>query len=134
MTFSECEAKKGDLGIKNCCPVSYCHDNDYWAGAVNECDGVSNLVSMGDLAKMATAIYNGNPSIGEKDNVTVSYTRGTASSLGLPEPYFWAWSNEEYSADHVYFRGYNTNITDGHNMSGYGYRHNTGGQVICRGD
>ncbi len=91
MTKAECEAQKGKLGIRGC---SY--NVDYWAGAVKQCGGVSNMPTMADLAKIASAIYKGNPSIGKFSEVrNLEYITGSATTLGLPEPSFWLWSGDE---------------------------------------
>jgi hypothetical protein len=100
LTYEECEAQKGSLGISKCCPTSSCGKNkDYWAGAVAQCGGVSNLPTMEDLASIASAIYDGNPSIGATETKSdLTYISGTASALGLPEPFFILWSGNAYSS------------------------------------
>jgi hypothetical protein len=107
LTREQCWAQKGDLGIEKCCPTGFC-SRDSWAGAVAQCGGVSNMPTKSDLAAIATAIYDGNPSIGEYDNKSnLTYTSGTATALGLPEPTFWLWSDDAYSelgADGRYFK------------------------------
>ncbi|MBS6603546.1 MAG: hypothetical protein KH301_07315, partial [Brachyspira sp.] len=79
VTKAECEQMKAD-GM-----VDYCYyDDDYFAGAVKQCDGKSNMPTMADLGKMASAIYEGNPTIGAKQDVSgLTYKPGTATSLGL---------------------------------------------------
>jgi prepilin-type N-terminal cleavage/methylation domain-containing protein len=102
LTYDQCEAQKGDLGINACY-----YSSDFWAGAVAQCGGVNNMPTASDLAAIANTIYDGNPSIGAKENVDdLTYTSGTASSLGLPEPTFWLWSGEESSSDNAYSRGF----------------------------
>lgn len=80
------------------------YEDDYWAGAVKQCGGkVGNLPSTSDLAQIASMIYQGKPSISPKtDKEGLTYINGTATSLGLPEPYFWLWSSEEYSYGDAY--------------------------------
>jgi hypothetical protein len=106
LTYEQCEAQKGDLGISQCCTTNRCNRNgDYWAGAVAQCGGVNNMPTASDLAAIASAIYDGNPSVGAKENnYSLTYTSGTASSLGLPEPDFWLWSGEESSSTDAYYR------------------------------
>ena len=58
ITKAECEQLKADLGIKYC---SY--DNDYWAGAVKACGGVSKMPSQNQMVDLAKEIY-GAASIG----------------------------------------------------------------------
>jgi hypothetical protein len=72
------------------------------------------MPTMADLASIATAIYDGNPSIGAKRNKSgLTYTSGTASALGFPEPDFFLLSGEEYpSSDYlVYGRGFNATVS-----------------------
>ncbi len=96
ITKAECEAQKGNLGITACVIP-----NDYWAGAVKQCGGVNNLTTPADLAKIASAIYKGNPNISSGGGATnLTYEAGTASLLGLPEPSFQLWSNEESYSSH----------------------------------
>ena len=54
LTKAECEAEvqKGTLGIKTCY-----YNQDYWAGAVKQCGGVSKMPTMADLGKLATELY-----------------------------------------------------------------------------
>lgn len=109
MTKADCEAEKNTLGIKYCY-----YDNDYWAGAVKQCGGVGNMATMTDLGKIASMIYNGNPTVGAYSDVdNLTYTAGTASSLGLPEPSFSLWSGEEYGSNGnlAYYRHFNSSGT-----------------------
>ena len=126
LTQAECEAQKDELGIK------YCINNDYWAGAVKHCGGVNNMPTMADLGKLASAIYEGNPSIKMEVNHSygVSYVSGTATTLGLPEPDFYLWSSEEDSALMSKFgQFYTTLVTGGmyqfHRSSDHGI------QAVC---
>ena len=98
-----------------------------------KCGHVNNLPTVSDLAQIASAIYEGNPSInadGYTDGLT--YKAGTASSLGLPEPDFSLWSGEEHSAQHAYFRGFVTSYT----RSSWGSytRDYSGRHAVCLGD
>ena len=131
MTFAECEAQKSALGIKKCCPPGeYCYNNDHWAGAVKQCGGVSKMPTRSDLAEIAKALYQTqtiNPN-GWTDNLT--YTAGTATSLGLPEPPFFLWSGEEYeyNSDTAYGMLFHIGFSSGTN----GARH--GNQAVCLGE
>ena len=123
LTYDECMAQKGELGIENCY-LNY----DYWAGAVKQCGGVNNMPTMSDLGKLASAIYKGNPSVGAKQDVeNLTYIAGTATSLGLPEPSFYLWSGEENNSDDAYYRGFYSPNT----YWGYGDRHNSAIQAVC---
>ncbi len=121
----ECEAQKSELGIKECY-----YDNDYWAGAVKQCGGVGNMPTMADLGKIASAIYKGNPTVGAYNDVSnLTYESGTATSLGLPEPSFYLWSDDEYSNHDAFTRGFYPTYTVYYN--GYYGRSNSGVQAIC---
>lgn len=126
LTRAECEAQKGELGIKACF-----YDDDYWAGAVKQCGGVNNLPTMADLGKMASAIYEGNPSIGAKQNISgLTYKPGTATSLGLPEPSFYLWSGEEGSSLGAYTRNFYPTYSFWYSS----YRSLSTIQAVCLGD
>ena len=77
---AECEAIKGNLGIKACY-----YDDDYWAGAVKQCGGVDKLASPEEVALVAQYIYGSN-AIGPKEEVDGGITLDPlkVASLGLP--------------------------------------------------
>ncbi|HIS37583.1 TPA: hypothetical protein IAC10_13335, partial [Candidatus Scatousia excrementigallinarum] len=105
-------------------------EGDYWAGAVKQCGGINKMPTMDDLAKIASLIYKGNPTVGAYNDVyNLTYESGTATSLGLPEPRFYLWSGEEASKDDAYGRGFGPTYT---NL--YYTRNNSGIQAICRVD
>ena len=110
LTTSECYALKSKLGIKDC--VYY---DDRWGGAVKLCGGIQNMPTDADLKKIAEMIYEGKPNI--NDNYAtgnLKYKAGTATALGLPEPYFGIWSADEimhYTNYAAYGRYYDTNVT-----------------------
>jgi type II secretory pathway pseudopilin PulG len=119
LTYEQCEAQKGDLGIKECS-----EGNDYWAGAVAQCGGVSKMPTMVELGKIASAIYDGNPNISAKENnYSLSYTSGIATALGFPEPIFRLWSGEEYSSTGACSRVFYSTCTDWHNDGRLQYGH-----------
>jgi hypothetical protein len=125
LTYEQCEAQKGDLGI------SECYNSDYWAGAVAQCGGVNNMPTASDLATIASAIYDGNPSIGATTSKAgLTYTSGTATALGLPEPTFWLWSGEEYSSYYAYTRYFYATGSSWNNGLRYSYYI----QALCLGD
>ena len=104
LTYDECMAKKDNLGIKECCPISYCNNNDYWAGAVKECGGVNKMPTMDDLAKLASQLYKGNPSIGAKQDISgLQWDQDAATSLGFTSSDFWLWAGEEYDESANYY-------------------------------
>ena len=132
MTFAECEAQKSALGIKECCPTYYCDNEDYWAGAVKQCGGVSKMPTMAQLAELASQMYVGNPNIGAKENkrdIQYDPNSPVSKALGLT-PYFYLWSDEEYSPYNAYVRDFST-MTSGW---AYGSRYGSNLQAVCLGE
>ena len=126
MTKAECEAQKNDLGINGCY-----YDNDYWAGAVKACkDQGKQLPSHSDLDEIAKALYPNQTINSNGCTSNLTYTTGTATSLGLPEPFFYLWSGEEISSYFAYSRGIDTTYSDWSLSS----RTNSGFQAVCVGD
>ena len=129
MTKAECEqaVAEGKLGIKECY-----YDNDYWAGAVKQCGGVSKMPTMAQLGELASQMYVGNPSVGAKQdvyNLTFDTNSSTAKSLGLT-PSFYVWSGEENNSNSAYYRGFGSSNTGWSN----GYRDGSGHVAVCLGD
>ena len=129
MTKAECKAAvaEGKLGIKGC----YWND-DYWAGAVKQCGGVSKMPTMAQLAELASQLYVGNPSIGAKEtkyDIQFDSNSSTAKALGLT-PYFYLWSGEEYSSNGAYGRTFNTTYSLWYNDS----RSGSYPQAVCLGE
>ena len=131
MTKAECEAAvaEGKLGIKACY-----YEQDYWAGAVKQCGGVSKMPTMAQLGELASQLYVGNPSIGAKEDksgIQFDSNSSTAKSLGLtPSPYFYLWSGEEYSSNNAYYRIFDTTYSNWINSN----RTNSGTQAVCLGE
>ncbi len=129
LTKAECEAAvaEGKLGIKACH-----YDDDYWAGAVKQCNGVQNMPTMADLGKIASLLYEGNPSVGAEQDVYNLTYNNKASQYGFPEPHFWVCSGEENGTNGygAYSRYFDTTST-GWNSNGRGYSGNLG---LCLGD
>ena len=102
LTAQECNEQKDKLGIKYCYFVQ-----DYWAGAVKKCkmDGM-RLPTHAELDEIAKALYPNQTikSTGETKNLT--YTVGTATSLGLPELSILLWSSEERDEHFARLREY----------------------------
>ena len=127
MTKAECEAQKSTLGINGCY-----YDNDYWAGAVKQCGGVSKMPTMAQLGELASQMYVGNPSIGAKEDkydIQFDSNSSTAKSLGLT-PSFYLWSGEEYSSHGAYRRGFDTTSSYWDNN----YRGSSYFQAVCLGE
>ena len=130
MTKAECEAQKSTLGIKECCTTHFCDNYDYWAGAVKQCGGVSKLPTHSDLDEIAKALYPNQTinSTGLTQHLT--YTAGTATSLGFPEPTFYIWSGEEDGSNGAYSRGFSTTYS---RWDGYA-RNDNSNLTVCLGD
>ena len=127
LTKAECEAQKDELGIKGCD-----YAQDYWAGAVKQCGGVSKMPTMAQLGELASQLYVGNPTIGakqNKDNIQFDSNSSTAKSLGLTPP-FMLWSGEEHSSSYAYYRFFYTTYSSWY----YDYRDDSLGQAVCLGE
>ena len=127
LTKAECEAEKGNLGIKECH-----YNDDYWAGAVKQCGGVSKMPTMDDLGKLASQLYKGNPSIGAKQDAEhLQWDQDAATALGFTSSGFYLWSSEENGSPGAYYRGF---------YSTYSYFYATnrsmysGIQAVCLGE
>ena len=128
MTKAECEAQKDALGIREC---GY-DDDDYWAGAVKQCGGVSKMPTMAQLAELASQLYVGNPTIGAteyKRNIQFDSNSSTAKSLGLT-PSFSLWSGEEISYGYAFNRDFDTTYS---RLDRYN-RTNSTLQAVCIGE
>ena len=124
LTRAECEAEKGNLGIKNCY-----YDNDYWAGAVKQCGGVSKMPTMDDLAKLASQLYQGNPSIGAKENYYVPWDQDAATALGFTSSGFALWSGEDDGGYYAYYRSFGSTYSEWDE-----YNRDTPFQAVCIAD
>ena len=115
MTKAECEAQKSTLGIKECCSAPWGDENDYWAGAVLQCGGVSKMPSMAQLGELASQMYVGNPSIGAKEDANVKFdsNSSTVKALGLTlSPRIDIWSGEEFRSCGTYYRAFMNTRTE----------------------
>ena len=105
---AECE-QIADEGYGN--NKAYCgyYDNDYWAGAVKACGGVSKMPNPSQLEELAKYLYNID-SMNETTNTTSAPLDTEKAALFLSfSPYsssFYVWSNHEYSQDEAYYRGF----------------------------
>ena len=125
LTKPECEAEKGKLGIKECNS-----DTDYWAGAVKQCGGVSKMPTADDLAKLASQLYKGNPSIGAEQGYDGQWNRGAAKSLGFTSSGSWIWSGKERNSRYAYNRYFGPAFS----IWGSSCRHLTNFQAVCIGE
>ena len=131
MTKAECETAvaEGKLGIK------YCDDEqDYWAGAVKQCGGVSKMPTLAQLAELASQLYVGNPSIGARDykgNIQYDPNSPVSKALGLT-PYFYLWSGEEHNSS--YHGAYVRNFYSTYSYLGNYGRYDSYAQAVCLGE
>ena len=125
LTKAECEAEKGNLGIKECERYA-----DYWAGAVKECGGVSKMPTMDDLAKLASQLYKGRPTISAYKTYYGQWDQDAATALGFTSPNFYLWSGEEY--DRGYARAGYVRATEFE--PGAPGRSNSNSLAVCIGD
>ncbi len=125
LTLAECEAEKDKLGIKEC----YSSD-DYWAGAVKQCGGISKMPTADDLAKLATELYG--VQVGAEQDIDRGLTLDTskASSMGFTDEGFNVWSGEEGLNRYVFYRSFYSSFTDWY----YDYRGRSSFQAVCLGD
>ncbi len=96
LTKAQCLAEKDKLGIKTCCSNYYCtNSDDYWAGAVKQCGGVSKMPTRDDLTELAKVLYNTSniSSSYSMDNLTLDSSK--ASSMGFTGTSFYVWSGKE---------------------------------------
>ena len=134
LTYAQCEAEKGKLGISKCCSDNYCTYGDYWAGAVKQCGGVSKMPTVDDLAKLATELYKEHPSVGAYQSVyDITIDTSKLSSLGFTgsgTQELNVWSNVGGSDDNAYYRTFYSSYTSG----GGNYRGAGTYQTICISD
>ena len=131
LTKEQCEEQKGDLGIAACN-----YNNDYWAGAVAKCGGVSKMPTMAQLGELATYLYNHDSTIGAQQDVsglTLDTTRASqflSASPGSSSGWFYVWSGQEYSSARAYLRGFLSTYT----LWGNRNRHDSDTLAVCLGD
>ena len=127
LTLAQCEAEKDKLGIKGCYFL-----NDYWAGAVKQCGGVSKMPTMEDLGKLATELYKEHPSVGAKQSINSGLTLDSskASSLGFTGASFHVWSGEETNI----YAAYNRNFSSSYTIWGGDDRYDSSYQAVCVAD
>ena len=104
MTYAECEAEKGNLGITECCPDSFCN-GDYWASAVKACGGINNLLTKEKAAKLANEMYlsnnGGKPNLRSSDgwveDLVLLPNSNIAGTIGLTTKGFVElWISDDY--------------------------------------
>ena len=125
LTRAQCEELKGELGIRGCNS-----NQDYWAGAVKQCGGVSKMPTAKDLGKLATELYG--VQVGAKQKIYSGLNQDTskASSMGFTGSSFYVWSGEEHGIYYAYSRYFLSSSTY---WSDYG-RNLTSFQAMCVAD
>ena len=124
LTKAECEQLKDKLGIEKC----YI-DNDYWAGAVKACGGVSKMPNKAQLTTLAKEM---------KDtfiNSSGSWDKDKLDEIGFETSsnYIYVWSSIEAPTalrNQTYYIQF-TPVSRGWLL---GYRVNSSPQAICLGD
>ena len=122
LTKAECEQLKDKLGIEKC----YI-DNDYWAGAVKACGGVSKMPNKAQLTTLAEEM---------KDtfiNSSGSWDKDKLDEIGFETSsnFIYVWSSlQETRANRAYYSQF-TPVSRGWLL---GYRVNSSPQAICLGD
>ena len=124
LTKAECEAEKGTLGIKECL-----YDDDYWAGAVKQCGGVSKMPTNADLTELAMVLYNTSSINSSAKTRNLFLDTSKASSMGFTRS-FYVWSGEERSSLDAYGRYFHSSET----YRSYNYRSFMGYNAMCLGD
>ena len=102
MTPAVCAAEGSALGISDCLKT-----NDYWAGAVKKCGGVSKLASPTDLANIANYIYDTDSVSSNSNKTALELKPKLAGELGLAGMNFNIWTNQVGDAGIAKARFYN---------------------------
>jgi len=92
----------------------YYYNNDYWAGAVKQCGGKSNMPTLSDLNNLYNELKKGD------------YATNTAA-LGLPDYALYVWSGQEYSGSIADER----NFDPSYSYENINYRNLSGYWAVC---
>ncbi len=100
---AECTSLQSELGIKKCGM-----NNDYWAGAVKACGGVSKMATLGRLVYIARDIYNDDSIPGWVTVEGLKMDPDKALSLGfkLTSSNFFSVWGEEHSVSYGYVQDF----------------------------
>ncbi len=113
LTKAQCEEQKGDLGISVCN-----YNDDYWAGAVAKCGGVSKMPTESQLIVLAKYVYNTDSINGGTNPTYVTLDTEKASQFLSASPYssyFYVWSGQESSSNTAYDRYFHSTGTSWYN-------------------
>ena len=123
LTRATCEELKGELGIGGCG-----YEQDYWAGAVKQCGGVSKMPTKADLTELAKVLYNTSSISDWTGDLTLDTSK--ASSLGFTgSDDFYVWSGEVYDSYEAYYRNFYS-----YTYWRYDSRSYSGVQAVCVSD
>ena len=134
LTNTECTSRKSELGL------SYCYSgNDYYAGAVAACGGISKMPNSSHLQKLAEYIYEGSSgtltSMSYSGTISMN-TDNSAQFLALSplasNSTFYVWSNKEQTSSVANYR-YFKSASSGYS-NGYYYRYDPVLLAVCLGD
>ena len=128
LTKAECEAEKDKLGIKVCN-----YDNDYWAGAVKQCGGVSKMPTEADLTELAKVLYNTSSINTSSGTWNLTLDTSKVSSLGFTGSDFFVWSGEESHSNFAFYRYFDSSYTSRGNYTPGG-RGDSNLQAVCIGE
>ena len=92
------------------------------------------MPTMDDLAKLASQLYKGNPSIGAKQYYNGQWDQDAATALGFTSSDFRLWAGEEYASDAADSRYFGSTSSYRGSLFGLAYRDNGGNQAVCLGD
>ncbi len=130
MTYAECtEAKdKGEIDVQ------YCYNgNDYFAGAVKACGGISNMPTESQLTALANYVYNrADLTSSNTSGLTLDTTKASQFLSASPDSgWFYVWSAQEYNQFFAYYRYFSSTTTYWHDVNG---RSNSSRLAVCLGD
>mgnify|MGYP004621913479 CR=1 FL=1 len=120
-----CEELKGELGIVGCN-----YEQDYWAGAVKQCGGVSKMPTRDDLVELAKVLYNTSSIDPYTTTRGLTLDTSKASAMGFTGSEFYVWTGSEYGRSTAYSHGFNSMETRWY----YGDRHYSGNPAMCVAD
>ncbi len=126
ITKAECEELKGDLGIKECY-----YDDDYWAGAVKACGGVSKMPTQAQLTALAEEVYG--TSINSSGyTYDLNWDKDKLEEMGFDTSSgkFDVWAGKEYNEDIAYYRHFSKGLT----LWNSGFCDVSDRQAVCIGD
>ncbi len=131
LTKEQCEEQKGDLGIAACN-----YDNDYWAGAVAKCGGVSKMPTESQLIDLAKYVYNTDSINGGTSTTyapldTEKAAQFLSASPGSSSGWFYVWSGQENSSYSAYSRFFSSTHTY---WSYYSRSNRIDTLAVCLGD